>query len=526
MSSIRRWARTGLFLLVIALIVLLVLGQLLGQPMLVFVETGSMEPTLEPGDGYVAIPSQFAGEIEEGDVVLFEAEELGDGGGLTTHRVDDVGEEGYITKGDANPFTDQESDEPPVQEGQIKSVGLTVGGELLVIPDLGTAAGAISGATETVQTRLFSIVGLESPGNQAFVTGLLSAGLLVLIFTSVGKTATARRPARSQRLSRRGTLVVLLLILVVIVPLNLTMLLPSGVYQYEIVSSANPDDTDEQVIEAGTSDDVSYSIENGGQVPVFVILEPAGDGVHISQPAQYVSRQSTAEVSVTMDAPSETGTHYRYVKESRYVVLLPPSLIATLHDVHPVVALLAINLPAALIVTLTGVVAIGTGRLRLRSRSRGLSIRQQLKRRTPWTARGGSKRSVPSPRWERDPPALSRRNRGSPPLRIEPLRSSEPDLRDPSIRRYDWLDGVLETVPTEIGLDADEWSAELLQTFLESSFEGHYTRVECRRVLGDRVPPSRRDDYPGCVRQAFSEQRRLDSEQRPTDPDEEFDDDR
>jgi hypothetical protein len=36
---------------------------------LTYVETGSMEPTLEPGDGFVAIPAELAGPIDEGDVI-------------------------------------------------------------------------------------------------------------------------------------------------------------------------------------------------------------------------------------------------------------------------------------------------------------------------------------------------------------------------------------------------------------------------------------------------------------------------
>jgi signal peptidase len=42
-----------------------------------------MQPTLDTGDGFVAIPEAVAGEIEEGDVITFRAEEL-QGGGLTT----------------------------------------------------------------------------------------------------------------------------------------------------------------------------------------------------------------------------------------------------------------------------------------------------------------------------------------------------------------------------------------------------------------------------------------------------------
>ncbi|MGM0605864.1 MAG: S26 family signal peptidase, partial [Halobacteriota archaeon] len=83
---VRDATQYALTIVFIVLIVVLLVSQLLGQPVFVFVETGSMAPTLEPSDGYVAVPMFFAGEIRERDVILFEAQELG-GGELTTHRV-------------------------------------------------------------------------------------------------------------------------------------------------------------------------------------------------------------------------------------------------------------------------------------------------------------------------------------------------------------------------------------------------------------------------------------------------------
>ncbi|ERH05318.1 MAG: signal peptidase I, archaeal type [Halonotius sp. J07HN4] len=122
-SDLLRYAVSGL---IVGFILLFLVAQLIGQPPVVFVESGSMAPTLEPNDGYLAVPMLFAGDIEVGDVILFKSQELG-GGELTTHRVNDVTDEGYITKGDANPFTDQSADEPPVSEGQIRSVALRWG---------------------------------------------------------------------------------------------------------------------------------------------------------------------------------------------------------------------------------------------------------------------------------------------------------------------------------------------------------------------------------------------------------------
>src|SRR6056297_3527746 len=119
-------------------VILLLVGQLLGQPILLgYVATGSMEPTMDAGDGFVAIPSAVSGDVEEGDVVVFQARELHDGG-LTTHRVVDETEGGYVTKGDANPFTDQDGGEPPVTDGQIVANALQIEGTVVTIPHLGT----------------------------------------------------------------------------------------------------------------------------------------------------------------------------------------------------------------------------------------------------------------------------------------------------------------------------------------------------------------------------------------------------
>lgn len=40
-------------------------GQVLGYPILLgFIETGSISPTLEPGDGLVAVPTAINGNVE------------------------------------------------------------------------------------------------------------------------------------------------------------------------------------------------------------------------------------------------------------------------------------------------------------------------------------------------------------------------------------------------------------------------------------------------------------------------------
>lgn len=379
-------------LVIVGLIGLLLLSQLLGQPFIVFVETGSMAPTLEPNDGYIAVPALFAGEPQEGDIILFMSQELG-GGELTTHRVEAVTDEGYITKGDANPFTDQDGDEPVVSDGQIRSVALTMGSDPVRIPGLGAFVVGINDGIRSVSTAVFSAFGMDAPEITTISTGILAGGLVLYIFSVATGTTGKRSRSRSKgSILQNAVVIIAILTLVVIIPLNFSMLLPSGVYQYEIISSTSPTDN-EQIIEAGGSSEVTYAMRNSGHLPVLVFLEPAGEGVEVQDTQTYVPRRSTVETSVTMHAPEETGSYLRFVREHRYLVVLPPSLIAALHEIHPVAAFAGINLVVTAFVIIVSVGTIGTDRVRLRSRRRELSIGEEIKRALP-TVPGGSGRNT------------------------------------------------------------------------------------------------------------------------------------
>ena len=367
--------------LLIGFILLLLVSQLLGQPAIVFVETGSMAPTLQPNDGYLAVPEMLAGEPEVGDVILFQSQNLG-GGELTTHRVVEITDEGYITQGDANPFTDQDGDEPPVSEGQIKSVALTVGDGIVVIPGLGASVTAVRSVGTAIQNVVLVPLGLDievtTLSTAAMVTGLV----LFVYGTVTGATDKRQRSRTRGGIFENAIIVNAVLALVVIIALNISMLLPSGVYQYEILSSESPTDNP-QIIPVGGESEVTYAMQNSGYLPVVVFLEAAGDGVAVSDAQIYVPRRSTVETSITMQAPDQTGSYLRFVREYRYLVVLPPSLIASLHTIHPIVAIAGINLFVGSVVVGVFVATVGTDRLRLRSRKRELELGEELRRIMP-----------------------------------------------------------------------------------------------------------------------------------------------
>ena len=381
--AIRSSVGTAVTLVFVALVIAMLIGQQLGQPILLgFVVTGSMSPTLEPGDGFVAVPPELAGDIEEGDVVTFDAREL-QGGGLTTHRVVGETEEGYVTRGDANPFTDQDGDEPPVQDSQIVAVAWEFNDELVVIPSIGTAALAIQGAIGTVAGLLSGL-----PGGDAIADGdvgsiMVGGGVLLLLYSFaadlLGSDRGGRDRDRSREEAMRAGLVLGVILLLILVPATASMVIPSGINEITIVSSQSPSGNP-TVIERGGSQTVEYNVTNDGFVPQVAIIEPASPGVTVDETTHWVSRGETANTVATLHAPEETGVYFRGISERQYLGILPLSVIVSLHAIHPWVAIAAIDLTIAIAVTVVFAIAVGFEPLRFRDRDRDTSIADSVRR--------------------------------------------------------------------------------------------------------------------------------------------------
>ena len=356
--GILRATQTVLVVCVLALFA----GALLGQPILLsFVETGSMEPTIDTGDGFIAIPSALTGEPEVGDVVVFEAEEI-EGGGLTTHRIVGAEERGYITQGDANLGTDQEAGEPVVQDAQIVATAVSVGGTTVTIPHLGTAVMALGDGLDSLQHWLALTLGLD-----VFLgAGGLAALVLVLsvVLYAIETVRERRQRSYESRVGRDEDFPIdahhlcIALALLVAISAGAAMVVPGGAHSYDVVS-AEFDSDRPLVIEQGTTETVSYDVINGGLVPIVSYLEPGSEGVGVDAERFEVGPRDDVATTVSLTAPDDTGYYPMYVTEHRYLHVLPGSVIDTLHDVHPWVPILTI-------VSLAGSLTYLLGRLAMR----------------------------------------------------------------------------------------------------------------------------------------------------------------
>ena len=363
---------TAATIIFVALVVGLLAGQVLGQPVFVgYVTTDSMEPTIDASDGFVAVPSFLAGEPEVGDVVVFDARELHDGG-LTTHRIVGETEDGYITKGDANSFTDQDAEESPVNDGQIVAHALQIDGEVVTIPHLGTVVGTV----QSIVAAPFGMLDQRSAG-----TVLIGVGIALFLLAGVvgerGRRVTRRSRNRPNVVAIRT--LVTFAVVIVVGAATAAMVLPAGVHEFGVAAAEEPTG-EPNVVEPGGTATVSYDTHNGGFLPVLVINEPASKGTAVEPREVVLGGGERAETTVTMAAPDEPATRLRHVRESRYLLLLPPRVVAALHAIHPLLALLAVDAVVTAFVVSASVAVFGTGHLRLRSGD-DLPVLTRLRRR-------------------------------------------------------------------------------------------------------------------------------------------------
>lgn len=363
----------GVEVVVLLAVLSVLVGQVLGQPVLLaFVETGSMDPTLEPGDGFVAIPSAVSGPIEEGDVVTYRAKEI-QGGGLTTHRVVGQTAEGYITAGDANPFTDQQGGEPPVKDEQIVAVAWQVGGNVVVIPNLGATVTGTQDALGAIQQTLAGLLGTRALlGTQGLAYLLFGLSVFAYAVDWYLESNTRQRDGSRSRSRDDGfdaRLVVGILAAAVVLSATSAMVLPSGAQEFAFDSV---EDTSRGGIAAGESQDVNFTLVNNGFVPVVNYLDADADHIAVEPSRVHVPARGQTNATVTLTAPQEPGSYRRYVTNQQYLAVLPTPVLSWLHAIHPWVPVVVIDLLLGGASYLFGIALVGTERIRSRDRAGAL----------------------------------------------------------------------------------------------------------------------------------------------------------
>lgn len=128
--------------LLLGLLLIVLLGQFLPYTF-VSVQGDSMDPTIP--DGSLQLMEE-TNNAEVGDIIVFESQQAS--GQIIIHRIDSVQQDGFVTLGDNNKRTDQETGEPLVQKQDIHGQAVVVAEQPIYIPYMGSLA-------QFVQTRFF-----------------------------------------------------------------------------------------------------------------------------------------------------------------------------------------------------------------------------------------------------------------------------------------------------------------------------------------------------------------------------------
>lgn len=380
--GIKRRGEQLITAVLVCAVLALLLGQALGQPVLLgYVTTGSMAPTLDPGDGYIAVPAALTGPPEPGDVVVFRAETIQDGG-LTTHRVVGRTEEGYITRGDANEFTDQATGEPPVREEQIVVEVLQLGGHIVVVPQLGTAVEGVRETLTGIQRTVSSTLGVGAfLGPQGLALLIFVASILLYAVDVIRVRGNKQRERSRSRTDGVDTrLVVAVLASMLVLSVTASMVLPTETHQFDVLSTDSVDSDRSDVILAGQSKTNTLGVVNGGPIPVVTFFEPGSRWVEVDPRVVSVDGRSRVNVAVTLHAPREYGAYRRFLVEYRYLAVLPTSVLRSLYHVHPWAPIVVIDALIGVPFYLVGVTLAGSGRIRNRSRDRGVPLAARIRR--------------------------------------------------------------------------------------------------------------------------------------------------
>ncbi|OPL08507.1 MAG: hypothetical protein AVO33_11175 [delta proteobacterium ML8_F1] len=327
MKKILKNAVGGLFILAILGVASSSSG---GAPSLTYVYSESMEPLIMTNDAFIVWPEK---NPEVGDIVVFRPSVLE--AQYITHRIIGEVEEGFITKGDNSPYTDQSSGEPPIKPSRIVGRVVTIGGSPLVIPQLGVLSEGLQ--------DLFS-------DNARIFSGIFLGLAILNLLVGTLRSPRRRRPRNRWRLMNvyRGIGITAVLIVV------LSVYYGSQVKQVDYLVSESPGTLGDQV-KRGEAGQLSIQAENNGLIPVWFVadgLEP----FRVDHAPRVIWPLSEVTVMIDVLPQENTGRYMGYVRVFNYPALLPRSWLLFFHRINPFFGILSVG--AALGFWLFGIFSI------------------------------------------------------------------------------------------------------------------------------------------------------------------------
>lgn len=296
----------------------------------VAVRTWSMSPLLTRGDLVLLLPAGGKTSFAAGQIAVFRFEDRFNSD-WTLHRI--VGgdpEKGFITRGDANEYADQDVLYPPVRPEWIAGVVPAIGSAPLKIPLLG-------------YVPLLLEANVDNPGLLLILTGALA---LVLVFDETFKKKKKRRKDSLQkgRLFFLGGLAFALLMSVLMIAGSIFLTFPYGVEETPGALMGS----EVGVLELGRSRElVLAELRNEGIIPSYYYVASRDPQVVVEHKNILMRSGDSAQVTATVYAREE-GIYQARVIVGMFLPFLPPGLISFLAGINYWLALALVALTPAL----------------------------------------------------------------------------------------------------------------------------------------------------------------------------------
>ncbi|AFL94959.1 signal peptidase I, S26B family [Thermococcus cleftensis] len=322
-------------------------GALLDRPVFMsYAYSESMTPTINKGDLFFINPLDRSPEV--GDVIVFRV-----GSTWTVHRVVAIIGDGYVTKGDNNVATDQQSHSiPPIEKDQIGGTVIAPGGRVITVPEVGN----------------YIENGLSDRGKI-----LLGALLIIVGILAFGSGEARRRGERKRFITLKFKTLYLLASSFLLLMIAVSIFVSWEVIPVEYsVTSAVGDR--EGWYGPGEEFQTEITVKNNNMYPMRYYVSAPEPVTEVSSPEFALSRGGEKDLTITITAPEVTAVYSTKVTLNAYPPLLPESIMEALYRVHPMVPLMAI---LAVVSAFLGVVYLLSGignedaiRIRRRKRSK------------------------------------------------------------------------------------------------------------------------------------------------------------
>jgi signal peptidase len=291
-------------------------------PNISYVYSGSMEPVIHTGDGFIVIP---VSQIKIGDIVLYRPLKLE--AALITHRIISIDSNGYGTKGDASPSSDQEAGEPLVTSDRIIGKVLVLNGSVFTISKLGLF---VSGLQELIGS------------NTALVSStLISSGVMIILWNLLfpKKKRKSRRRWRLRDVYQ-GAAILISGILV------LSILMGSSMQTVNYLVSDSPG-TDGLQVTTNQAGEVIGTVKNSSLFPVANYVSGILP-LKTTLKSEIISPFSSRTFMISVDPQKDIGWFQGYVRVYNIPTVLPLKVLDVLFQMSPYIALGAVAIASYL----------------------------------------------------------------------------------------------------------------------------------------------------------------------------------